>query len=422
MRNIVRPNILNVKPYAPGKPIEEAERELGLKDVVKLASNENCLGPSPQALNAIKKSLKNINRYPDAACFYLKERLAKHLGVGEDNLIIGNGSDEIIVLAMKTFVNPSDEVVIARPTFLIYEIASQVQGARIRNVALTKDFKYDLMEMKKAIGENTKIVFIANPDNPTGTYVTRKVLDDFFRGLPDSVIVFLDEAYFEFASYSFKDYPNGLDYLDPSTLRPFDKLRVEPQGQSRALRQAQGEYRACRGRASEPFDPAQGSSRVKSRDEARRGIDRPNVIVSRSFSKAYGLAGLRIGYGISNAKFINYMERTREPFNVNLLAQIAAIAALDDKSFLKKTLRHVEKEKQLLYAAFDKLNLEYVPSATNFILVNVKDDRKTIFGKLLKAGVIVREMKAWGLDSFIRVTVGTREENRKFIKALRAII
>ncbi|MBI4974938.1 MAG: histidinol-phosphate transaminase [Candidatus Omnitrophica bacterium] len=360
---MVRQNILNVKPYVPGKPIEEVQRELGLKDVIKLASNENCLGPSPKALDAVRKSLKDINRYPDSSSFYLKKRLAKFLGVREDELIIGNGSDEIIVLAVKTFVNPPDEVVIAKPTFLIYEIASQVQDARIRNVSLTRDYKYDLKEMRKAVNDATKLVFIANPDNPTGTYVTKKALDDFFSSIPDDVIVFLDEAYYEFAKVSFKDYPNGLDYLN-----------------------------------------------------------RENVIISRSFSKAYGLAALRVGYGISNAKFINYMERTREPFNVNLLAQAAAAAALDDKAFLKRTLRHVEKEKKFLYDAFDRSNLEYVASATNFILVNVKKDCVKVFDALLEKGVIVRDMKAWGLDSFIRVTIGTHEENRKFVEGLKKVM
>lgn len=361
MKNPVRQNILNVKPYIPGKPIEEVERELGLKNVIKLASNENCLGASPMALAAIKRNLKNINRYPDASGFYLKKRIAKAVGVREENIILGNGSDEIITLAVKAFVNPSDEVVIAKPTFLIYEIASQVQDAGIRFVPLKDDFKYDLEGIKAAITERTKLVFIANPDNPTGTYVTKRELDVFFKGIPEGVIIFLDEAYFEFAEFSSKDYPNGLDYLD----RP--------------------------------------------------------VIVGRSFSKAYGLAGLRVGYGVSNQDFINYMERVREPFNVNLLAQAAALAALDDKGFLKKTLEHTEREKKFLYTAFRKMKLEYVPSATNFILVNIKEDCKKVFSALLKKGVIVRDMKAWGLWSYIRVTIGTREENRKFVKALKEV-
>ncbi|OGW85151.1 MAG: histidinol-phosphate transaminase [Omnitrophica bacterium RIFCSPLOWO2_01_FULL_45_10] len=360
---IVRSNILKVKPYVPGKPIEEVQRELGLKNVIKLASNENCLGPSPNAIAAVRKSLNNINRYPDASSFYLKRKLAKKLGVKESNLIIGNGSDEIITLAVKTFVDEGDEVVIASPTFLIYEIASQVQNAKITIVPLAKGLRYDLKAMGAAITPKTKMVFIANPDNPTSTYVTRKEIEEFLEGISRDVIVFLDEAYFEFAFRAFKDYPNGLDYI----------------------------------------------------------FARPNIVVSRSFSKAYGLAGLRIGYGVSNDEFIDYMERAREPFNVNLLAQIGAAAALDDDDFLKKTLSHVEKEKIYLYSELDKMKLEYVNSATNFILVNIKEDCVRVFKALLNEGVIVRDMKAWRLDSYIRVTIGTREENGKFVVALKKV-
>lgn len=362
-KNIIRKNILNVKPYVPGKPIEEVRRELRLKDVIKLASNENCLGPSPKALDAVREGLKNINRYPDASNFYLKKKMAKFLGVKEDSLIFGNGSDEIIVLTAKAFLNDGDEVVVSCPTFLIYEIASQVQNAIVKFVSSKADFRYDLKAMKNAVTENTKIIFIANPDNPTGTYVNKRELDEFLEGLPDSLIVFLDEAYFEFADFSFKDYPNGIDYL------------------------------------------------------AKR-----NVVIGRSFSKAYGLAGLRIGYGVSRPEIIGYLERVREPFNVNILAQAAALAAIDDKAFLKNTLSHVEREKKFLYSAFREMGLEYINSATNFILVNVKNDCKLVFSKLLKTGIIVRDMKPWGLDSYIRVTVGTHKENGIFIRALREVL
>ncbi|MFH0763418.1 MAG: histidinol-phosphate transaminase [Candidatus Omnitrophota bacterium] len=360
----MRPNILNVKNYVPGKPIEEVRRELGLNDIIKLASNENCLGPSPKAVAAIKRNLKNVNRYPDSSSFYLRKRMAKLLGVEGNNLIFGNGSDEIIGLAVRTFVKDGDEIVIAKPTFLIYEIVSQIQNAKIKLVPLTKDFRHDLKAMKEAITENTKMVFIANPDNPTGTYVTKSELNGFFKGLPEDLVVFLDEAYFEFARSACKDYPDGLGYL-----------------------------------------------------EKRAGL-----IVARSLSKAYGLAGLRIGYGISNAEVISCMEKVREPFNVNLLAQAAALAAIDDKAFLKKSLSHVELEKEFICGKLCKLNLVYVKSATNFIMVDIKKDCKLVYGKLLKKGVIVRDMKAWGWNSFIRVTVGTRDENKRFIAALKKVI
>jgi len=363
MKSTVRQSILDVKQYIPGKPIEEVQREVGLKTVIKLASNENCLGPSPKAVAAIKKNISKINRYPDASSFYLRKKLAKSLGVGEDNLIFGNGSDEIIGMAIRTFVDPGDEVVITKPTFLIYEISSQVQGAKIKFVPLAGDLRYDLMKMRGAVTDSTKMVFIANPDNPTGTYITKRELENFLLGLPERVIVFLDEAYFEFAAYDRKDYPRGTNYLD-----------------------------------------------------------RPNVIISRTFSKIYGLAGLRIGYAVANPKVIQYMERVRDPFNTSLLAQAAAEAALDDKVFLNKTLRHVAKEKEFLYYAFKKMGLEYAESATNFVVVDTGRDCKSIFNALLRKGVIVRDMKSWGFDTYIRVTVGTREENTKFVKALREVL
>ena len=363
MKSRIRQNLLDVKNYVPGKPIEEVQRELGLKEVIKLASNENCFGPSPKALAAIRANLKNIHRYPDSLSFYLRKKLANRLGVEESSLIFGNGSDEIIGMAIRTFVGEGDEVVIAKPTFLIYEIVSQAQNAKINLVPLTKDLKHDLRKMRELVTEKTKVVFIANPDNPTGTYVTRGELEEFLDGLPESTVVFLDEAYCEFAKSSFKDYPDGLDYLD-----------------------------------------------------------RPGVIVARTFSKIYGLAGLRIGYGISNPEVISYMEKTREPFNVNILAQAGALAALDDKAFLRKTLSHVAGEKKFLYSVFDKMGLEYKESATNFVIVDVKRDCKEVFNNLLKKGVIVRDMKAWGYNSLIRVTIGTRAEDEKFVAALKKVL
>lgn len=357
---LARKSIFNIKPYQPGKPVEEVRRELGLKDVIKLASNENPFGPSPKAVSAIKKYLSDINRYPDGGCFYLRQALSKRLKLKPEQLVFGNGSDELIVLALRAFINEGDEVIVAKPTFLIYEIASIIQGAKIKTVP-TRYFKYDLKAMKSAITKNTRLVFIANPDNPNGTYVTRYELEMFLKDISDGIIVFIDEAYFDFVEE--KDYPNGMDY-----------------------------------------------------------ISKNNVIVTRSFSKSYGLAGLRIGYGVSRPEIVRHMEAVREPFNVNSVAQIAALAALKDKKYLSKVKRMTGRGRRLFYLEFNKLGLRYVPSVTNFVLFEVGKDADKICKRLLKKGVIVRNMKAWGLDEFIRVTVGTEKENKKFIKELKKIM
>lgn len=361
---LFRSEIEDIPVYIPGKPIEEVQRMLGLKRVIKLASNENPLGPSPKAMSAIKKALKDMNRYPDAASWYLKAKIATTLKTEINRIICGNGSDEVIILAMKAFVNKGDEVVIAKPTFLIYQVAAGIAGADIKFVPLTKELKYDLKAMKKAITDKTKIVFIANPDNPAGTYVTKKELEEFLDGIPGGCLVYLDEAYFELAGHFCKDYPNGLDYLD----------------------------------------------------------NRPNLIVARSFSKIYGLAGLRIGYGVTSPRIVNYLDKFRDPFNVNCLAQAAACAAMDDKEFVNKTLKLVKEEKQFVYDELEKMGLEYVKTITNFMMINVKRDSQKVFEDLICRGVIVRDMKAWGYDTFIRMSVGTREENKIFIKTLKEVL
>ena len=361
---LFRPEIEDIPVYIPGKPIEEVQRMLGLKRVIKLASNENPLGPSPKAARAIKATLKDMNRYPDAASWYLKAKIATTLKTQIKRIICGNGSDEVIILAMKAFVNPGDEVIIAKPTFLIYQVAAGIAGANIKFVPLTKDLKYDLEAMKRAVTDKTKIIFIANPDNPAGSYVTKKELDEFFDGLPNDIIVYLDEAYFELARDAASDYPNGLDYLD----------------------------------------------------------NRPNLIVARSFSKIYGLAGLRIGYGVTSERIVNYLDKFRDPFNVNILAQAAACAAMDDKEFVKKTLRIVKEERQFLYDELEKMGLEYVKTVTNFMMINVKRDSKKVFEDMICNGVIIRDMEAWGYSTFIRVSVGTRKENEIFISTLKKVL
>ena len=355
-----RQAIRDLPRYTPGTPIEEAKRRLKRASFIKLASNENASGPSPKAIAALRRATTNLHRYPESSCPLLRERLAKRLKVAPDQLIFGNGSDELIVLALRAFVDPGDEVVVARPTFLIYELQAKACGAAIRAVPL-KGYRYDLRAMAAAVTPHTKLVFIANPDNPTGSYVTAKELEAFLRGLPGEPIVFLDEAYYEFVAAA--DYPQSLRYI----------------------------------------------------------AERP-VIVTRSFSKAYGLAGLRIGYGIAQAPLIAAMDAVREPFNVNSLAQAAALGALDDAAYLARSRRQLKDGMRYLTKELDRLKVRYSPSVTNFLLLELGPKAGDVARRLLERGVIVREMSGWKLTGCVRVTVGTMSENRKFIAALSATL
>ena len=346
-----------VTPYTPGKPIEEVQRELGLPSAMKLASNENPLGPSPKALEAIAKALPSLHRYPDASCYYLVRKLAEHMGVEPEQVVVGNGSDEIITLAARALVNPGEEVVIAEPTFLIYKICAQLAEAKTVTVPL-KDFRYDLAAMRRAVTPRTKLVFIANPDNPTGSYSTRAEVEAFMKDLPPTVAVFFDEAYAELVDAP--DYPDTRPWL---TKHP--------------------------------------------------------VIIARTFSKAYGLSGIRVGYGVAPAELAAALQRVREPFNVNSLAQVAALAALDDAAHLEATRALLRREKPLIYAALKELGLPYVPSATNFILFHAGKKAPEVVKGLLQKGIIVRHMAAWDLPEHVRVTVGLPAENQAFIRALK---
>lgn len=354
-------NILKVKPYIPGKPIEEVKRELGLKSVTKLASNENPYSPSPRVLKAIASASKSVNRYPDGACFYLRRELALRLKVNEDQLIFGNGSDEIIVLAVRAFVREGDEVIVAKPSFLIYEIASLIEGARVRAVEL-KNFRYDLEGMKREVTAKTKIIFVGNPDNPAGTYIPRDALKNFLNEIRKDILIFIDEAYFEYVHA--KDYPNGIGFLK----------------------------------------------------------SHKNVVVTRTFSKMYGLAGLRVGYGIGDAAVIDVLNRLREPFNVNALAQVAAVACLKDQKYYRNIAKTVEEERKFLYDSFRKLDIQFEESFTNFILLKVQQDSSVVAQALLKKGMIIRDMNAWGLKNYIRITIGSHRENQLLIRALKEVL
>jgi histidinol-phosphate aminotransferase len=352
--------IRTLVPYTPGKPIEEVEREFGIANSVKLASNENPLGPAPKALAAIGARLGELHLYPDGDCFYLKKRLAKKLGVAPEQLIFGNGSNEIIELAARTFMRAGDEALMARQAFIVYKLLVQAVGGIAAQVPL-RDFTHDLEAISSAVSPRTRMVFLANPNNPTGTIYRRDAWERFLDRLPEHVLIIVDEAYFEYVSDS--DYPDSLRYHD-------------------------------RGKT---------------------------ILTLRTFSKIYGLAALRIGYGVAGKEVIELMHRVRQPFNVNAVAQWAALAALDDEEHVTRSLETNRRGMEFLNLELAKLGLSYVPSHGNFILVRVGHGNE-IYQRLLTEGVIVRPMGAYDFPEYVRVTVGTMEENHRFIEALRRVI
>ncbi|MBS7645212.1 MAG: histidinol-phosphate transaminase [Candidatus Bathyarchaeia archaeon] len=358
MKLRVKPELKDLESYKPGKPASELKRELGLKKVIKLASNENPYRPPRRVLEALRRAILEVNRYPDSSCYHLREKLSRRYGVEGNRIIFGNGSDELVTLALRALLDKGDEVLMAYPTFLIYHIASKAAGLRIRRVPL-KNYRYDLDAMAGAVTPTTKLIFIANPDNPTGTYVTRGEVERFLDEVPEDVIIFFDEAYFEYAR-DLGDYPDSLRYHD----------------------------------------------------------GKGNIITARTFSKAYGIAGLRVGYAIAEPSIIELMNKVRSPFNVNSLAQIAAEAALDEEEYVKRVVEKTEKGKRQLYEGLKDLGLEYIPSAANFVLIRLGGGAAAIAQELMMKGIITRYMGPWGLPEHIRVTVGTEEENRVFLKAL----
>lgn len=353
--------IARLRPYVPGKLIEELEREYGISGSIKLASNENPIGPSPKAVEAIMGAVKNLHRYPDGNNYYLRQRLAEKLNVPSNRIVLGNGSNEVIELLVRTFLREDDEVIIPVPSFLMYEIMVQASGGRPVKVPL-KDRVVDLEGMAERISPSTRMIFVNNPNNPTGTIVSRDAFENFLQRIPPEVILVMDEAYVEFVRD--KTCPIGLDYLDS------DKT----------------------------------------------------VLTLRTFSKAYGLAGLRIGYGVMRQGLADLIHRVRQPFNTNSLAQIGALAALDDDAFFAETIRMVHEGLDFLYEQVDKIGLRYFPTQTNFFLIDFQQDANRVFEKMLRRGVIVRPMTAYGYPTCIRVNVGLPEENRRFIEALKEVV
>jgi histidinol-phosphate aminotransferase len=361
IEDLVNPAIWKLKPYRPGKPIEEVERELGITDVAKLASNENPLGPSPRVLETVAEEMQRVRLYPDADSYFLKRALGGHWGVGHDMLTVGNGSDDIIHFIGLTFLCPGDEVVISERSFVRYEAAATLNESVIRWVPL-KDHTYDLKAMRRQVNDKTKLVFISNPNNPTGTAVGQAGLDEFMDGLPERVIVVFDEAYCEYVTMP--DFPDTLPL-------------------------------------------------------ARE--DR-NVFVLRTFSKVYGLAGLRIGYGIAKPDLIKPVEIVREPFNTNRIAQAAAIAALADQEHVRRVVRNNAEGIGYIVRQCGRLGLRYIPTQANFIMIDVGRDCVPVFEALVREGLIVRTGDIFGMPTWIRVTIGTPSQNARFISTLERIL
>jgi len=358
----VNPFLRSLPVYHPGRPIEEVARELGLapESIIKLASNENPFGPSRLALAAMRKAIAQVNLYPDGSAFYLKEKLAAKLGLSPANLILGNGSNEILELLGHALLSPQSEVVVSQYCFAVYPIVTALFGAKLVTVP-ARHYGHDLEAMLAAVTPNTQIIFVANPNNPTGTSVSREALADFLNRVPSPVLVGLDEAYVEF--------------LD------------------------------------EPLDLVK---------EIRDGSKR-NLILMRTFSKIYGLAGLRLGYGIANPEFVAELEKIRQPFNVNSVAQTAALAALDDTAHADKTRRVTSRGLKLYARAFKKMGLEFIRSSANFILVRVGEGQR-VFNELQKLGVIVRPMAGYQLPEWIRISIGTPKQNERCLEALKTVL
>lgn len=357
----LRKEVLSLPVYRAGKPISEVKRELGLEQVIKLASNENPLGCSPIVKKVLLDLVNEAQMYPDASNYELKNELSRVLNVNPDNIFCSTGSDALIKVIAAAFLNEEDEAVMAEVTFSRYDSAVKLMGGRSILVPM-KDNGLDLEAMVNSITDKTKLLWLCNPNNPTGTIFTAKDLDKIFNRIPSNVMIIMDEAYIEYVTT--KDFPDSIELMR----------------------------------------------------------NHPNVIILRTFSKAYGLAGLRIGYGIANEELVNYFNSIIGPFDVNLFAQKAAYAALKDRNFLKLVQHTNVKGRDYLYGEFHKLNLPYIKTNANFIMVNTRTDDKIVFEKLLKLGIIIRPGYLLGMEGWMRVTIGTQEQNEKFISALTKIL
>lgn len=351
--------VTKLQPYVPGKPIEELERELGITDIIKLASNENPLGPSDKVLAAITEASKEVTRYPDGNGFVLKSALADKYQLNVDQITLGNGSNDVLELIARAFVSPNEEVMFSQYAFAVYPLVTQAIGARAV-ISPARDYGHDLQAMSTLISEQTKLIFIANPNNPTGTYLPINELEAFIAQVSDQTLVVLDEAYVEYGKQ------------DVDSINLLNKY--------------------------------------------------PNLIIIRTFSKAYGLAGLRVGYALSHPEVADLLNRIRQPFNVNALALASAAVALNDDAYIAQTKKLNDAGMTQLISGFDALELSYIPSKGNFITVDVQRNGEEVFADLLRLGVIVRPVSNYGLPKHIRVSVGLEYENQRFLDALGQIL
>lgn len=360
------PGVAGLRPYQAGKPIDELERELGIDNIIKLASNENPLGPSPKAVAAMQAVLPDVWLYPDGNGFALKQKLAALHGVELSQLTLGNGSSEPLEFIVRAFVQPGDEVLFSEHSFAIYPIITQAVGG-VGVAAPAKEWGYDLDALQQRITDKTRVIFIANPNNPTGSWLAGDKLESFIAAVPHNIIVVMDEAYYDYASHpamGAEGYPNAIEWLE--------------------------KY--------------------------------PNLMVTRTFSKSYALAGLRVGYSVSHPQVADLMNRVRPPFNVNNLAMSAAIAALDDKEHLRQSVEMNSAGLKQLTTAFDDMRLSFIPSVGNFICVDVERNGESVFEALLREGVIVRPVANYGMPTHLRVTVGRPDENTRFLAALKKVL
>lgn len=362
-KKLFRKEVYSAKAYVPGKPVEDLKRELNIDKIEKLASNENPLGPSPKAMEYIEKEIKNINMYPDSAAIKLREKLAEKHGVKIENIIVGSGGEELIKNIAETFINPGDEVMIATPTFGKYATDVSFLGGVVISIPLNKEYKQDVEKIIKSVNEKTKLIFICNPNNPTGNIMTKAEQEYLIKNLPQDVVVVFDEAYYDYAVKN-KEYPETLNILK----------------------------------------------------------ERPNTIILRTFSKVAGIAAVRLGYLLTSQEICEAMYKIKLTFSVNRLAQAAALGALEDKEHIEKTVELNYKSLALMEEYFDKNGFEYIKSSANFVFVNVNMDSKVVFQKLLEKGVIIRGGFLWGWNNWIRVSTGTIEQTKIFIDRLEEVL